>query len=50
MEFYKEAKENPRVPFSEIIRQQRAKAYDAAIGEDTYAAYCFYGDPLAAAE
>src|SRR5262249_50202164 len=25
------------------------KAYDVEIGEDTYAAYCFYGDPAAVA-
>ena len=35
------------VPFGEIIRQIRAKAYDLAI--DSYAAYCYYGDPLAIA-
>jgi hypothetical protein len=34
--------------FAEIIRDIRARAYRGATeGEDTYAAYCFYGDPLA---
>jgi hypothetical protein len=47
LEFYTAVKADKSVTFSEIIRQQRAKAYDPTIGEDTYAAYCFYGDPLA---
>ena len=39
---------SPDRPFAEIIRDIRAKAYDeSAVVEDTYAAYCFYGDPLA---
>jgi hypothetical protein len=33
------------VPFAKIMQQIRAKAYSQAI--DSYAAYCFYGDPLA---
>jgi hypothetical protein len=47
MDFYVKAKNDKSIPFAEILRQQRAKAYDPAIAEDTYAAYCFYGDPLA---
>lgn len=31
-------------PFADILREIRAKAY-AQNGEDTYAAYCWYGDP-----
>jgi hypothetical protein len=46
MDFYTKAKEKS-IPLAEILRQQRAKAYDPAVAEDTYAAYCFYGDPLA---
>ncbi|HYW10104.1 MAG TPA: CHAT domain-containing protein [Longimicrobium sp.] len=38
---------NPTRPFAEILRELRAKAYERDTGEDTYAAYCFYGDPLA---
>lgn len=34
-------------PLAEIMRLFRAKAYDPAIAEDTYASYCFYGDPAA---
>jgi hypothetical protein len=30
-----------------LLKEIRAKAYDPAIGEDTYAAYTFYGDPCA---
>jgi CHAT domain len=33
------------VPFAEVMQTIRRKAYDEAI--DSYAAYCFYGDPLA---
>src|SRR5262249_25360163 len=47
MEFYKRVKDEPETPFAEILRTVRARAYDAANGEDTYAAYCFYGDPAA---
>ncbi|RSL18360.1 CHAT domain-containing protein [Edaphobacter aggregans] len=35
-------------PWAEIMREFRAKAYDPSFAEDTYAAYCFYGDPDAA--
>jgi hypothetical protein len=37
----------PRRSFANILRDVRALAYDPAFGQDTYAAYCFYGDPLA---
>jgi CHAT domain-containing protein len=47
-EFYGAIKADPRTPFAEVIRKIRKKAYDDPAGEDTYAAYCFYGDPLAA--
>jgi hypothetical protein len=49
-EFYRAVKERPGTPFSRIFREIRAKAYDRKIAEDTYAAYCFYGDPYAAAD
>jgi CHAT domain-containing protein len=45
MAFYQAAKAG--TPFSEILKEIRAKAYDPSVAEDTYAAYCFYGDPLA---
>ena len=47
MEFYKRVKEEAATPFAEIFRKIREKAYDVANGEDTYASYCFYGDPAA---
>ena len=47
MEFYKRVKGEPQTPFAEIFRKIRENAYDTANGEDTYAAYCFYGDPAA---
>jgi choline dehydrogenase-like flavoprotein len=50
MEFYHRVKEEPEIPFAEIFRKIREQAYDAGNGEDTYAAYCFYGDPMAARE
>lgn len=45
-EFYERAMREPELSLAEIVRQIRARAYDAAAGEDSYAAYCFYGDPL----
>jgi len=35
------------IPFSAIMKQVRARAYTEAL--DSYAAYCFYGDPMAKA-
>jgi hypothetical protein len=43
--FYNELEANPGKPFAAIFQEIRKKAYDQ--GEDTYAAYCFYGSPLA---
>jgi CHAT domain len=45
--FYNSVKSEPGTPFAEIIRRLRAKAYESDSAEDTYAAYCFYGDPCA---
>ncbi|MEH2521034.1 hypothetical protein V1279_006607 [Bradyrhizobium sp. AZCC 1610] len=44
-EFYREVRKKPSVPLSRIFSAIRAKAY--VEGKDTYAAYCFFGDPLA---
>jgi len=41
--FYSQALKG--VAFAEIMQEIRAKAYDEGI--DSYAAYCFYGDPMA---
>jgi hypothetical protein len=38
---------DPPRPFAEIFQEIRREAYEGAEAEDTYAAYCFYGDPLA---
>jgi len=46
LEFYGRVLNEPATPFAEILRDIRAKAYDPATAEDSYAAYCFYGDPL----
>jgi hypothetical protein len=49
--FYQEALRGDPKPFAEILREIRQRAYEGKeLGEDTYAAYCFYGDPLAARE
>lgn len=48
-EFYRSVRDNPNIPFSQIFSRIRAKAYDEVSGRDTYAAYCFFGDPLASA-
>jgi type VI secretion system Hcp family effector len=50
--FYDELKSNGRVRPAAFLQNVREKAYQqasAAKGEDTYAAYCFYGDPDAVA-
>ena len=44
LEFYERAIADRARPFADILREIRAKAY-AQNGEDTYAAYCWYGDP-----
>ncbi len=43
--FYSRVKAEPNMPFAQIMRDLRQKTYSS--GEDTYAAYCFYGDPAA---
>src|SRR5205823_774766 len=45
--FYRATKQTPQRRFADILKDIRALAYDPAVGEDTYAAYCFYGDPAA---
>ena len=47
IDFHTNASQHKAVPFSEILRLQRAKAYDPETAEDSYAAYCFFGDPFA---
>jgi hypothetical protein len=47
VEFYEQIEQHPETPFAEILRRLRVRSYDPANGEDTYAAYAFYGDPLA---
>lgn len=44
--FYRTVLQQPQKPFAEILRDIRSQAY-AGSAEDTYAAYCFYGSPLA---
>lgn len=44
--FYDRIKKEPDTPFSQIFADLRKQSYEGG-GEDTYAAYCFYGDPLA---
>ena len=48
--FYTAALEQPTRPLADILRDIRARSYEEGGGEDTYAAYCFYGDPLTALE
>jgi hypothetical protein len=43
--FYSELEANPGKSFAAIFQEIRKDAYDK--GEDTYAAYCFFGSPLA---
>lgn len=48
-EFYAATLKDPKRPFACILRELRARSYEKQ-AEDTFAAYCFYGDPLAARE
>ncbi len=43
--FYKLLQDNKRVSCAEFLREVRKQAYQDADAVDTYAAYCFYGDP-----
>lgn len=46
IEFYESLLEQPGTPFAEILRRIRRRGYEAP-DEDSWAAYCFYGDPAA---
>jgi hypothetical protein len=46
-EFYDLVVSNPTVPFAELLSRIRRRAYDETGFADSYAAYCFYGDPAA---
>jgi hypothetical protein len=46
--FYETVQRDPTMPFAEILRKLRARGYGDD-GEDSFAAYCYYGDPMAAA-
>ncbi|WP_198031666.1 CHAT domain-containing protein [Bradyrhizobium sp. Ec3.3] len=45
--FYEALKNTPEMPLAKIFSAIRAEAYKDGSGRDTYAAYCFYGDPFA---
>jgi hypothetical protein len=47
-EFYDEVQRHPELPFAEIMSGLRRRAYEGEEPADSYAAYCFFGDPLAA--
>jgi hypothetical protein len=51
-EFYDRLKNEPTTSMATMIRDIRRKTYrkGAEQGEESYAAYCFYGDPLCARE
>lgn len=46
-DFYAALKTDRNIPISKIIARIRAKAYDKDLCRDSFAAYCFYGDPCA---
>lgn len=46
-QFYRTLAAHPKRPFAAILGKIRERAYTTERGEDSYAAYCFYGDPLA---
>lgn len=45
--FYDALKSTPELPLAKVFSSIRAEAYKDGSGRDTYAAYCFYGDPFA---
>jgi hypothetical protein len=45
--FYETVRKSPKTTFASILQGIRRKAYSGT-AEDTWAAYCFYGDPKAA--
>lgn len=47
--FYNRVRQQPSIPFAEILQAIRKEAFEGPTmpGIATYAAYCFYGDPLA---
>lgn len=49
LEVYRRALDDG-TPLAEILRDIRARAYEAAPFDDSLAAYCFYGDPLTTLE
>jgi len=46
-QFYDTCKKSRGTPFAQIIRDLRRRSYEKP-WQDSWAAYCFYGDPLAA--
>jgi hypothetical protein len=46
--FYDAVRANPSMAFARVMRDIRRLAYEGENPEDSYAAYCFFGDPLAA--
>jgi hypothetical protein len=44
--FYEQVLDEPAIPFAEALRRIRSKGLELE-GDDSYAAYCFYGDPSA---
>jgi hypothetical protein len=47
-EFYTRIKGDPTLPYAKVLRDVRKLAYEGEDPEDSYAAYCFYGDPNSA--
>jgi CHAT domain-containing protein len=47
-EFYAALTADPQRPFADILRELRRRAYEGDEPEDSWAAYTFFGDPLAA--
>ena len=46
-DFYREVQASPMQPFAKILQTLRRNAYEGEDTEDSWAAYCFYGDPNA---
>jgi hypothetical protein len=50
VDLYRRALDESERTLAEIVRDIRARAFEADPFEDSYAAYCFYGDPMSPLE
>ena len=47
-EIYRQAIASPGRPLADVLAELRARSYERDPFDDSWAAYCLFGDPLAA--